>query len=328
MIAALESGIPPWRQAWQSGNEGLPANVVTGRRYGGINVMLLWSDAVNKGYERNRWLTFRQAREAGRNVRRGEKSTTVVLFKPFQKAEEDEHGRMTTDENGDLVMRNYRMMDSFHLFNIDQCENLPDKLCPEQPVLPEAERIAGADKIVTANSVPVRHNNGGRACYHPVADHIIMPQAAQFRSPADYYSTLLHELVHSTGHASRLAREGIVDCPADKHDPVYGFEELVAEMGAAFLCADLGIQGDLQHESYTLIHSNCRFVGRTQPAGSHTDVCSPSVFPCRLPAFRMTLGNIASWLTILKEDKRAIFRAARYAREAFEYLSSETETCR
>ena len=145
MIAALESGTPPWRQARQSGNEGLPANAVTGRRYGGINVMLLWSDAVNKGYERNRWLTFRQAREAGGNVRRGEKSTTVVLFKPFQKAEADEHGRMTTDENGDLVMRNYRMMDSFHLFNIDQCENLPDKLCPEQPVLPEAERIAGAD---------------------------------------------------------------------------------------------------------------------------------------------------------------------------------------
>lgn len=287
IITALESGTPPWRKAWQSGNEGLPANAVTGRNYSGINVMLLWADAVNKGYERNRWLTFRQAREAGGNVRRGEKSTTVVLFKPFQKAEEDEHGRMTTDENGDLVMRNYRMMDSFHLFNIDQCENLPDKLCPEQPVLPEAERIAGADKIVTANGVPVKHNNGGRACYHPVADHIIMPHAAQFRSPADYYSTLLHELVHSTGHVSRLAREGIVDCPADKHDPVYGFEELVAEMGAAFLCADLGIQGDLQHESY-----------------------------------------IASWLTILKEDKRAIFRAARYAREAFEYLTSETETCR
>lgn len=287
MIAALESDTPPWRQAWQSGNEGLPANAVTGRRYGGINVMLLWSDAVNKGYERNRWLTFRQAREAGGNVRRGEKSTTVVLFKPFQKSEEDEHGRMTTDENGDLVMGNYRMMDSFHLFNIDQCENLPDKLCPEQPVLPEAERIAGADKIVANGGVPVRHNNGRRACYHPVADHIIMPQAAQFRSPADYYSTLLHELVHSTGHVSRLARKGIVDCPADKHDPVYGFEELVAEIGAAFLCADLGIQGDLQHESY-----------------------------------------IASWLTILREDKRAIFRAARYAREAFEYLSSETETCR
>lgn len=99
------------------------------------------------------------------------------------------------------------MMDSFHLFNIDQCENLPDKLCPEQPVLPEAERIAGADKIVANGGVPVRHNNGGRACYHPVADHIIMPQAAQFRSPADYYSTLLHELVHSTGHVSRLARK-------------------------------------------------------------------------------------------------------------------------
>ncbi len=287
IIAALESGTPPWRKAWQNENEGLPANAVTGRNYSGINVMLLWADAVNKGYERNRWLTFRQAQEAGGNVRRGEKSTSVVLFKPFQKAEQDDNGRTTTDKNGDPVMRDYRMMTSFHLFNISQCENLPDKLCPEPPVQPEAERITGADKIIADSGVPVKHNNGGRACYHPVADHIIMPQAAQFQTPADYYSTLLHELVHSTGHASRLAREGIVSCPADKHDPVYGFEELIAEMGAAFLCADLGIKGDLQHESY-----------------------------------------IASWLTILKEDNRAIFRAARYAREAFEYLTAETKNCR
>lgn len=287
IIAALESGTPPWRKAWQSGNEGLPANAVTGRNYSGINVMLLWADAVNKGYERNRWLTFRQAQEAGGNVRRGEKSTSVVLFKPFQKAEQDEHGRTTTDKNGDPVLQHYHMMTSFHLFNISQCENLSDKLCPEPPVQPEAERITGADKIIADSGVPVKHNNGGRACYHPVADHIMMPQAAQFQTPADYYSTLLHELVHSTGHVSRLAREGIVSCLAGKHDPMYGFEELVAEMGAAFLCADLGIQGDLQHESY-----------------------------------------IASWLSILKEDNRAIFRAARYAREAFEYLTVETKNCR
>ena len=130
-----------------------------------------------------------------------------------------------------------------------------------------------------ADPVSVIHRHQDRAYYRPGVDHIMMPEAAQFDSAEDYYSTLLHELVHSTGHASRLAREGIVSTSRKFGDPVYGFEELIAEMGAAFLCAELGIHGDLQHESY-----------------------------------------IASWLQTLKEDNRAVFRAARFAREAFEYL--------
>ncbi|EBW3293898.1 DNA primase [Salmonella enterica subsp. enterica serovar Bijlmer] len=279
IITALENGTTPWRKAWQTGKEGLPANAITGRNYSGINVMLLWIDAADKGFHSNRWLTFKQALDAGGNVRKGEKSTLVTLFKPFQKEATDNSGQPVFDDNGEVVMRDRCFMTSFHLFNVEQCENLPDKLYPEIPVLPDVERIARAEQIAAYSGVSVIHRHQDRAYYRPSVDHIMMPEAAQFDSAEDYYSTLLHELVHSTGHVSRLAREGIVSTSKKFGDPVYGFEELVAEMGAAFLCAELGINGDLQHESY-----------------------------------------IASWLQTLKEDNRAVFRAARFAREAFEYL--------
>ncbi|EHS4662161.1 DUF1738 domain-containing protein [Salmonella enterica] len=279
IITALENGTTPWRKAWQTGKEGLPANAITGRNYSGINVMLLWIDAADKGFHSNRWLTFKQALDAGGNVRKGEKSTLVTLFKPFQKEAKDNSGQPVFDGNGEVVMRDRCFMTSFHLFNVEQCENLPDNLYPKIPVLPDVERIARAEQIAACSGVSVIHRHQDRAYYRPAVDHIMMPEAAQFDSAEDYYSTLLHELVHSTGHASRLAREGIVSTSKKFGDPVYGFEELIAEMGAAFLCAELGINGDLQHESY-----------------------------------------IASWLQTLKEDNRAVFRAARFAREAFEYL--------
>lgn len=281
IITALESGTTPWRRAWQTGHEGLPVSAVTGQHYRGINVMLLWTEAVNKGYESNRWLTFHHAFSAGGIVRRGEKATQVILFKPFKKPEPYGPVRGKTDETGEPPAFQYHMMARFHLFNTDQCDNLPGILRyrPSEP-LPEPERHTLADKLVTASGVPVEHRHQRRACYFPGMDRILMPLAAQFQTPEDYYSTLLHELVHSTGHATRLAREGIVATSGNKSDPRYGFEELVAEMGSAFLCAKLGIQGDLQHESY-----------------------------------------IASWLSMLRADNKAVFRAARYAREAFEYLT-------
>ncbi|PLR35023.1 DNA primase [Chimaeribacter californicus] len=282
IIKALEKGTSPWRKPWTSErglNPGLPANAVTGRSYSGINVMLLWIDMEEKGFRSSRWLTFKQAQDAGGNVRKGEKSSLVTLYKPFQKPATDDQGRPVVDENGDAVISRHNFMTSFHLFNVEQCENLPEHLSPVLPVTTEIERVARAEQLVACSGVPVIHRYQNRAFYSPGLDQITMPEAGQFTQPADYYSTLLHELVHSTGHASRLAREGITSTSHTFGDPVYGFEELVAEMGAAFLCAELGIQGDVQHDSY-----------------------------------------IASWLRVLKEDNRAVFRAARFAREAFEYL--------
>lgn len=295
IVAALEKGTSPWRKPWRTvaggrsvSMSGLPVNAITGRAYSGINVLLLWIDAAEKGFTSHRWLTFKQALDVGGNVRKGEKSTLVTLFKPFEKKETDEQGKPLFDEKGNAVVSRRNFMTSFHLFNVEQCENLPEKLLMPESVVGEAEatpeqddieRIQRAEQVVTCSGVPVVHRYQDRAFYSPRADRITMPEAVQFNCPADYYSTLLHELVHSTGHLSRLAREGITSSNHRFGDPVYAFEELVAEIGSAFLCAELGIQGDVQHESY-----------------------------------------IASWLKALKEDKKVIFQASRFAREAFEYL--------
>ncbi|AKG68254.1 DNA primase [Serratia fonticola] len=291
IIAVLEKGTSPWRKPWRTvagGMSGLPANAITGRAYSGINVLLLWIDAADKGFTSHRWLTFKQAQDAGGNVRKGEKSTLVTLFKPFEKKETDEQGRPMFDEQGNAVVSQRNFMTSFHLFNVEQCENLPEKLLTpvsvagdteETPEQHDIERIQRAEQVVACSGVPVVHRHQDQAFYSPRADRITVPEAVQFNSPADYYSTLLHELVHSTGHISRLAREGITSSSRRFGEPVYAFEELVAEIGSAFLCAEVGIQGDVQHESY-----------------------------------------IASWLKALKEDKKVIFQASRFAREAFEYL--------
>lgn len=295
IVAALEKGTPPWRKPWRTvaghhsaGMSWLPANAVTGRSYSGINVLLLWMGAEDKGFTSHRWLTFKQALDAGGNVRKGEKSTLVTLFKPFDKKETDEQGRPLFDEQGNDVVTRRNFMTSFHLFNVEQCENLPEKLLTPENVADVAEesskqhdieRIQRAEQVLACSGVSVIHLPQNRAFYSPRVDSITMPEVVQFHRPADYYSTLLHELVHSTGHISRLAREGITSSTRRFRDPVYAFEELVAEIGSAFLCAEVGIQGDVQHESY-----------------------------------------IASWLEVLKEDKKAIFQASRFAREAFEYL--------
>ncbi|MBK4716167.1 MULTISPECIES: ArdC family protein [Tenebrionibacter/Tenebrionicola group] len=294
IIEALEKGTSPWRKPWRNADGcttrigGLPANAVTGRPYSGINVLLLWIDAAEKGFVSHRWLTFKQAQDAGGNVRKGEKSTLVTLFKPFEKKEADEKGKPLLDEQGEAIVSQRNFMTCFHLFNIEQCENLPPKLLMpvsmsgDEAVISEVhdiERIGRAEQVIVRSGVPVVHLPQNRAFYNPGVDRIVMPEAGQFDYPADYYSTLLHELVHSTGHISRLAREGVTSSSRRFGDPVYAFEELVAEIGSAFLCAELGIQGDIQHESY-----------------------------------------IASWLKALKEDKRVIFQASRFAREAFEYL--------
>ncbi|WP_145595056.1 ArdC family protein [Yersinia aleksiciae] len=295
IVAALEKGTSPWRKPWRTvtggrsvSMSGLPANAITGRTYSSINVLLLWIDAAEKGFTSHRWLTFKQALDVGGNVRKGEKSTLVTLFKPFEKKETDEQGKPIFDEKGNAVVSRRNFMTSFHLFNVEQCENLPEKLLTpvsvagdgeETPEQHDIERIQRAEQVVACSGVPVVHRHQDQAFYSPRADRITMPEAVQFHRPADYYSTLLHELVHSTGHISRLAREGITSSSRRFGDPVYAFEELVAEIGSAFLCAEVGIQGDVQHESY-----------------------------------------IASWLKALKEDKRVIFQASRFAREAFEYL--------
>ncbi len=290
IILALENGVPPWRRPWRAAQNvhgsSLPVNAVTGRAYSGINVPLLWMAAEEHGYTSDRWLTFRQAKAAGGYVRKNETSALAIIYKPFEKQARDSSDNLLF-RNGEPVMEQLAMLKHLQLFNVAQCEGLAEPVRGEdadsvpatRPTELSATQLQQVQQILSATGVGCDHRRQDRAFYRTGADRIVMPTVSQFRTEADYWSTLLHELVHATGHGSRLNREGITSSSRRFGDPVYAFEELIAETGSAFLCAELGITGDVQHESY-----------------------------------------LAGWLRVLREDKRAIFRACRFAREASEYL--------
>jgi len=294
IIAALEKGTAPWRRPWRSAEKrvgsSLPANALTGRPYSGVNIPLLWMAAEERGFSTDRWLTYNQAQQAGGQVRKGETSSLAVVFKPFEKQAEDNTGNKLFDDQGKPVMESLAMLKSLQLFNTEQCEGLPEQMAG-QPAkhmtqeetdtlsAPVMNRVLAIFNASGVRSTALRQN---RAYYWPARDEIVMPLTGQFFTEADYWSTLLHELVHASGHETRLNREGITSSTRKFGDPVYTFEELVAEMGSAFLCAELGVYGEVQHDSY-----------------------------------------VAGWLLRLKEDKTALFRACRRAREATEFLLNQ-----
>ncbi len=246
-IKALESDRIPWIKPWRSGGpqaDVFPVNAVNERRYRGINIPILWSSAIERGYTRDRWLTYRQAVKAGGHVRRGEKGTLAVFYRTIEKIPDDDE---ETDDTGDT--KKYRIARSFTLFNVEQCEGLPDEVMGNAIADPTpCEPFPAVDALVELLGVKIRHG-GDIATYYAEADVIQMPPAQQFESPGHYYSTLLHELCHWTGHASRLNRPGITEGSCF-NSLSYAFEELIAEIGSAFLCAEYGIKGDLRHEEY------------------------------------------------------------------------------
>ena len=290
IIAAMEKGVPPWRRPWRSAQNvygsALPVNATTGRYYSGINIPLLWMSAEERGYPSDRWLTYQQAKAVGGQVRKGETSSMAIIYKPFEKQARDEQDNKLFDDAGNPVMEQLSMLKPLQLFNVVQCNGLPDVVTgipvaapEERPSVLSEHQTGQVLTILNATGVTCTSYRQDRAYYQPATDRIVMPATSQFVSEADYWSTLLHELVHATGHSERLNREGITSSSRKFGDPVYAFEELVAETGSAFLCAELGIYGDVQHESY-----------------------------------------LAGWLKALRDDKKAFFRACRFAREATEYL--------
>ncbi|ECQ2979476.1 DUF1738 domain-containing protein [Salmonella enterica] len=296
IVAALEQGTAPWRRPWRCAGAGcsggLPSNALTGRCYSGVNVLLLWMAAGEGCYTSDRWLTYRQAQEAGGQVRKGETSSLAVIYKDWTKPAEDEYGNRLYDTDGRPLTETVPMLRRLHLFNVAQCDGLPEHMQPpqadegaERPVEDYAvvfpERLAGVQRMLEATGVQMEARYQSQAYYRPATDTIVMPLTSQFDSEADYLATLLHEMVHSTGHGKRLDREGITSSSRKPGDRVYAFEELIAETGSAFLCAQLGIYGEVQHESY-----------------------------------------IDSWLKVLRSDKKALFRACSKAREATEYLQA------
>ena len=271
VVAELEAGRLPWVQPWDSAACGctLPHNGLSGRRYSGINVLILWAAVVEGGYSSQRWLTFRQAQAAGGHVRKGEKGTIVCYADRFTPKGEEDRAR-----EEDREARQVAFLKRFTLFNVDQCEGLPDELSAVPELAEERERIPHAEALIAATGADFRIG-GDMAFYSPAGGIVQVPPQQAFGEPINWYRTALHELGHWTGHPSRLDR----DQSAGFGSPDYAREELVAEMASAFTCAALSIRPTVRHADY-----------------------------------------VGAWLSVLREDERAIFRAASAASKAADYL--------
>lgn len=238
VLEALESGTVMWHKPWHATGDTAPVNIDSNKKYRGINVFLLAFTAMEKGYSSNRWGTYKQIGERGGQVRKGEKSTEVVFWKILDK---------TDMVDGEAVAKKIPMLRTYNVFNEDQADWDPetDRRRPV-PVRAQVDPVEAAEAVVAqylslAGGPSVRHG-GDRAFYSTAYDFIQLPLQGDFDSNEHYYSTKFHEITHSTGHASRLGREGIAEGTFGKFgDPVYSKEELVAEMGAAMLCGIAGI---------------------------------------------------------------------------------------
>lgn len=240
IIAALEAGTPPWVCPWTQGHGcALPANLASSRPYRGVNVLLLNLQQMANGYPINRWMTYQQARAIGASVRKGEHGTGIVFFKMLER---DDTRPAGTDVSGRKVIP---LLRSFTVFNAAQIDGLPDRLAAATAT-PEGWTPASvAEGLLESSGADIRHG-GDRAFYRPADDVIQMPAKAAFPDASSYYNVALHELTHWTGAPDRCNRV----LSSRTHIAAYAFEELVAEMGAAFLSSHCHLAGELQHASY------------------------------------------------------------------------------
>lgn len=271
VIAELEEGRLPWVQPWDAAACGcaMPANAMSGRRYSGINVLILWAAVIEGGYASQRWLTYRQAVAAGGHVRKGERGTTVCYADRFTPRAEAEQAQ---DEEREA--RTIAFLKRFTVFNVEQCEALPEELTRAAEPPAEVDILPQVKALIDASGADLRIG-GGEAYYSPTKDYVAVPPVQAFHAPIDWHRTALHELGHWTGHTSRLNR----DQTGRFGSSDYAREELVAEMASAFACASLSIEPTVRHSDY-----------------------------------------IGSWLAVLREDEKAIFRAASAASKAADYL--------
>ena len=237
IVAALEQGTPPWVCPWRQGSA-LPNNLATGKAYRGVNVLILAVEAMSRNFTDNRWLTFRQANALGARIRQGETGTAIVFYRMHEIND-------TTDGFEELSgeVRKIPLLKTYVVFNADQLNELPDRfvLPPLQPWQP----LDVAEQLITQTDALICHG-GNQAFYRPSSDTIQLPPMSSFPCADDYYATALHELTHWTGHSTRLNRLSVQRPGVD----AYAFEELVAEIGAAFLCAHCGLNGVIEHASY------------------------------------------------------------------------------
>lgn len=277
IVAAIERGVGEWKMPWHRGNglSFIPTNI-EGHSYHGVNCISLFCSALNKSYGTNTWGSFRQLQDAGLQVRKGEKASIVVFYKSIT-VEPDE---AREDDDGTR-----RVLKHYSVFNVEQCEGWVPKEAP--PPAPPFERLDHVERVFAATGATVVVG-GDRACYVRDADLVRMPDAGLFHGDVEqrreaFYATLAHELMHWTGAPHRLNREK----GKTFGDAVYAFEELIADIGSAMACAELGISPVVRKE-------HAEYVGH--------------------------------WLKHIKEDKKAIFRAAARASEAVRFITAFTES--
>jgi antirestriction protein ArdC len=250
VIESFDKGIAPWRCPWTRGKAGLPVNLVSKKHYSGINPFLLQMASIVKGYSSPYWLTYKQAAELGGQVRKGEKSEIVVFWKTWDVAVEP-----TTDSEEASERR--WVLRYYNVFNSDQVDGLGDKVPATGPTTPfEHNPIDSCETILSgmSNRPAINEIKGNRAFYRPSSDCITVPVKAQFENVAEFYSTLFHELGHSTGHESRLNRPGITELNGfGSHE--YSKEELVAEFTACYLCGMAGIENRTIENSAAYLRS-------------------------------------------------------------------------
>jgi antirestriction protein ArdC len=240
IIAALETGTPSWVHPWNAGaGDMVPTNLSSGRRYRGINVLLLNLQAMLRGYSTNCWMTYQQARALGANVRKGESGTEVVLFKML----DVESSKPVPTAQGDRKV--IPLIRSFTVFNAAQIDGLPEGLVPAPREVHAWAACEAAEAILAASGANIVHG-GARAFYNPSMDAIQLPDRSSFADATKYSQVALHELTHWTGAENRCNRPLL----GRRHIESYAFEELVAELGSAFLTDHCGLPGVLHHASY------------------------------------------------------------------------------
>jgi antirestriction protein ArdC len=274
IVSELEQGVRPWLKPWNAEHA---AGRITrplrgnGIPYRGINILMLWSAAMEKGFAAPIWMTFKQALEFNAHVRKGEQGSLVVYADKIIRAETDA-------DTGEESERAIPFMKGYSVFNVEQIDGLPERFYAKaEPRGETVQRIERVESFFAATGAVVRHG-GNRAYYSISTDHVQMPPIEAFRDAEGYYATRAHETTHWTRHKSRLDR----DFGRKRYgDEGYAIEELVAELGSAFLSADLDLTPEVRddHAAY-----------------------------------------IASWIKALKDDKRAIFSAASHAQRAADFL--------
>jgi antirestriction protein ArdC len=236
ILAALQSGTVPWRKDWTSTDTGIPMNAISGHKYRGVNVPLLWLAQQRNNWPTLRFLTYKQARESGGQVRGGSKSIPIVFAKPMEIED-----KATGEKRTIHLLRGYRV------FSVEQCDGLPEAIANpklDRKIINPDKPNKEIDAFVDATGITIIKNKNYNPCYRPALDRVEMPTFKQFESAHAFYAAEMHEVSHATGHASRCNR--VVSAERSK----YAFEELVAELGASFLCAEFGIDHSKGAASY------------------------------------------------------------------------------